>query len=847
MSGQRPQNLNPGVVYNTAPATSAAATAAVNPAQIAAPRVPQSVGVGAIGAALSGFFGGAANLAAGMQALEHSEKLDDIRKENEALALQGSDDRLKGKPVNETAAGRTSYVEAYAKTNATVLSRELGDKFRAEVASKPLDGSFDIDAYRQEFIKREVGSGSGDPMFDVPLLSQLNSQIEPVTDWFKAESLKTTQANSLVSLNAEIEGYLQQTGGVSADQMQNLVVRATSLFQGDTGSAQKWITATLTGHARNPGQVESVLKALNTPQVDGRSFAERQPQVYAEVSGRLYGKLNSLKTYEAVQAHDNFLSTAMDELRRSPTLETAMSLVSRYDEAIWDRYGGIDERRQFHAQVEATVGRLVEQKVQSNAVLRHLVGVGRIDADSTALGKGTQAVIDEGFDRAVQQLAESRGVPLAVTQTEFGYGAVDPLGDDNTASFVGAAIERLDGVSANAKAAINNGIVNLNDPARASRAYSLIARVYNSRGEVGGPAAVDRLLTEQSKTFFYAIRSAAEAGVAPQAFIETTKNQPEVLRALGEARQGSSIDWPILMGSSKKAGELQAEIDQSAAKHLGKLTGWFGDDVVFGSSKMAEEFRAEVALQLAYQRSRTSSPDIDSATKAAAGKFASKFMLVPGFDGTVTAFPNVFGRSGEVGRSPSGEAILAPLPVKNPVTGEVEEPGETWKSDLAALSTVLPGLVGEDRRRVHLRPASDTASSGLFTVYRGDGRPLVFAQDQEIAVGADDKKIALPDNSAMRGGGFGAVVPGKREIVKLPADYAEAEKALRGILPRGFYLEDLGLQDGVRAFGVRYGFRYATDPSTAAAEAEARTMNKRQNVPKSRARLGFGDGPFPAP
>jgi hypothetical protein len=830
MSTQRERRNPIGPGYQARDQQAAAPAVALQGPRANPMRVTRSTGLENLDEALGGFFGRTADAVSNYRQIEQADRVHAVRMENEELALQGASDRLKGVGPSLDNQARLSYIDAYARTNATLVARDLADRFREGVQDQPLDGSFDIDGFRKEFLKREVGDGTGDPLFDAPLLAQVNASIDPVTDGFKRKQAEVTRANGLQALGAEIEGFIQDAQGISKDRMADLHTRATALFQGDRGAALKWVTASLTGTARNPGQVETILKAMEAPGPDGRSYAQQFPEVYTELSGRLLERLSSLKTYEGVQTHSNFLNSAQQRLAQSPTVETTMRLLTEYDEQVWDRYGGIREREAFHASLTAQVGKIVDRQVESNAVLRRLIGVTpSLEPDATAIGKTPQALLDSQQDSAAQRLAQSRGIPLAVTQTEFGHGAIDILGDDTTADFMADVVNQSDGVSANFRNAVNNGLVNLNDPARASRAFRFLSRVYGARGEAGGPAMLDRVLNDQGKSFFYSMQAAAEAGQSPQSFIESLRNQPEVLKILGESRQGGAINWATLTGQTKENSKIQREIDQSAAKALNKLTGWFGDDVVFQSTQSLQQFRSEVALQLAYQRGRTTSPDVDAAVEAAAKKFATRFMLLPSERGTVSATDNVFGRTGEVASSPTGRAIVAPLPFRNPVTGEDENPVETWKTDLRSLARAFPGTVGADSDRVFLRPSSDTARSGMFTVFAADGRPLVFTSGQELTmqIGEDDRR-----------GGV------RKQIVKVPEDYTEAVKALQRVMPPGFYIEHMGREYGTHAFRIRYGFRYATEPADAAALGQYRTDQARANPAASRA-PSISDNPAP--
>ena len=815
MSTQRESRVRVGPGYSVQQQTSPAPSVALQGRAAPGVRLPRATGLEGLADALGGFFRTGAQAVEALGQIEQADKIHAVRMENEELALRGQADRLRGQAPDADAAGRMSYIDAYARTNANVMASELGDKFKRAVNDKPLDGSFDVDAFRREFVENEVGQGTGDDLFDAPLLAQVNAQIERVADSFKAKQSEVTRKNGVVALQSELEGFLQDAQGVNVDRLNDAYSRGLALFQGDRATLNQWFTATMAGVARNPGQADTILKAMDAPLVGGRSFREQFPQVYTELSARLLDRLNTLQTLEAVQTHTNFVGEAQTRLAQATGPGDVLRLMADYEDRIFRRYGGIRERGAFHAMLRERMDSMVDQKVVSNAVLRHLVGAGQIGADSTALGKPEQSVIDEGFDRAVQQLAQMQGASLATVRTEFGFGAVDPLGDAPTAQFVGQQIDKLNGVSANVKRSINLSITNLNDPRRASTAYALVSRVFDSRGEAAGAAALDWLLDDQGKTFFYAMRSAAESGVAPEQFLSSLKQQPELLKLVADARRTGRIDWPALTGTTQEARKIQADVDAQAAKHLGKLTGWFGDDVVFGSTQLQAEFRNEVAMQLALQRTRTTSPDLDDATKRAAQKFAGRFMLVPGEKGVVSALPNVFGRSGEIAKSPTGTPIVAPVPLKNPVTGEQENPAETWRTDVRTLSRALPGLAGEDADRVHLRQVSDTATTGLFEVRRGDGMPMVFAGGQEVAmqIGHEDRR-----------GGV------RKQIVRIPEDYTEAVKALQRVLPPGFYVADLGLQNGVRAFGVRYGFRYATNPADAAALGEHNTAKNKTDA-----------------
>ena len=116
MSGQREQNLPLGPGYTAQRSVSPAAS--VSTAQGTyrpSHEVADTSGIAAIGSALGSFFGSAAKTAQDLDAIEHQENLQGIRRENDVLAHAAAADQAAGRPRDPDMAKRWSYEATYTQ------------------------------------------------------------------------------------------------------------------------------------------------------------------------------------------------------------------------------------------------------------------------------------------------------------------------------------------------------------------------------------------------------------------------------------------------------------------------------------------------------------------------------------------------------------------------------------------------------------------------------------------------------------------------------------------------------------------------------------------------------------
>jgi hypothetical protein len=107
------------------------------------------------------------------------------------LPGKGVADQKLGKEIDPANAGRRDYLETYQTSAADAQAHKLSDGLREHLAAQPLDGSADLAKTAEDYYRKEIGKGTGDPVCDARMLSQFSRSAEPRVAQF-SEARRTT-------------------------------------------------------------------------------------------------------------------------------------------------------------------------------------------------------------------------------------------------------------------------------------------------------------------------------------------------------------------------------------------------------------------------------------------------------------------------------------------------------------------------------------------------------------------------------------------------------------------------------------------------------------------------------
>jgi hypothetical protein len=101
------------------------------------------------------------------------------------LPGKGVADQKPGKEIDPANAGRRDYLEAYQTSAADAQADKLSDGLREHLAAQPLDGSADLAKTAEDYYRKEIGKGTGDPVYDARMLSQFSRSAEAMVAQFQ--------------------------------------------------------------------------------------------------------------------------------------------------------------------------------------------------------------------------------------------------------------------------------------------------------------------------------------------------------------------------------------------------------------------------------------------------------------------------------------------------------------------------------------------------------------------------------------------------------------------------------------------------------------------------------------
>jgi hypothetical protein len=784
--------------------------------------------------ALSGFFGQSVGFIQKMDEIQHQENLVRIRRENEALATQGQADRLNGQSQNPEAAQRYDYVTAYTKTDAHLNAKQLAERLKDETATQSLDGSFDIDQATEALLKQEFGAGSGDADYDAAFLSSFKQMSDPYRSSFKSAVIDTTKANTVDALQTEVAGILSDQSGRGLTRLPDLIQRMSATFQGDTGKAKKLLSTSLTANIQNPGQAETALSALRIT-----GFQDTYPDLYNAVTDDVYKRVQSVTSYEASKAYTNHETKVTAMLASgawSPEdiMQTTTDIMDTFR-----RLGGGNAAFGLIGRMNSVAMRSAEKKASENSVINAYYGkhggVGDLTKVAPVDGKTTQEALNKDYDPAIHQLltVDLKGTYPALAETARN-GFVFPLESDQTAGEFATflANDRTRQSSAGLlsdtyKRDISLALKNPSDPVKSARALGLLKTVEKAVG----PDLIGHYLDDGAKGLYEAAKR--YGGTDPQNFFKTLAEHPED-RDLFKERE---LPWGRLLSSSKKPSELDVEVNKKLNDQIKAdldrkgFLGFGGYGISIGNGALADQMRLGVAQQLSIQKRLGGKTDLDQAINATTSEFKNRVVALPGLNKNLVVYEDPFTGRGRALSAPisvvKGSAVYAPFPLKNAL-GEVEDPVETFRTDLGELRKAFPGLVsGEKDFAVEPQLVK---RDGLWTVTNGQGQPLYLGPGQKFVgvvtadnAGALSVGEAIKQTAKMLTNGLRPVTePTVERALEIPGDVVQANDFINARLPTGFYTEQVDL-GGRTAWQVVYGFRLKVGQKEADVKLQERT------------------------
>lgn len=777
-----------------------AATVRTDQAQAVAAQVQgQGSALNAIGGALSGFFGTAAKTAEQVAEIEHREDLVEIDRQNEARKQQGLADQAMGRErdpgLSQYQAYKGAYDVAVADSTANRLAQDLAVKLR----DMPNDGSVDPKAAATEFLKGEIGPGTGDAAIDGRMVWAAKRHADLLVAQKREVIAQTAEANIAETITNDVTGKMLSQKGVTTGQVEVWHKQFVDLAKGNLPAADKMFEAALGNAIQNDGHAMSTLAAMRES-----GYAKRNPDSYLRLSEKAFHQTNRIKSFKAAEEvqslNGEFTAAAAEYHNAGLVLPSSVFLEFLNRAKVIDSNHGVGQAA-FPWMTQAAFRENIKKQAEVNTILNTLNGVhatGDLRQSVNEAGTEVGKEVNKHFVPATAQWIQQNANRFPnLNRTMTSAGLPQPLADVESAREYGRMLASPKEQSAFAynvddttKGIISAGLMG-SDVNEAIKAVTLLNEVAN------GPNAdlmLKGLVGDKEQARFDVIRRMASTRDIETA-VRATVADKDLEKEMANEQDSGTINFPkLLRDPERKQTEIDNDIQSRAGERLKERIGrddWFGELNANISGSALKALNLSIADHLREQ-SRTlkggTKPDLNAAIDFAVKKTAQTFVPLPVQGNTMALVKDPYGGRG---RSPDREiatynGVRVYSGARMNVGGREEDPLETFmKVDRKALHKLLPGFLGDSEDSgsydsIYLLPPD--AKSGLHPVMKPGGEPLMFQPGQKATFRNAD---------------------GKDETLMIPKDRKEASVLLAQKLPKGFFpLEGAG---GV--FRVQYGYR----------------------------------------
>jgi hypothetical protein len=820
MSGQEARQFTNTPRFSQ-PDVSPAATVRTNQTDAIAAQVQgQGSALSAMGSALSGFFGTAAKTAQEIGDIEHREELVEIERQNKARAEQALADKAMDRPrdadLNRYQAYKGAYDTAVADSTANKLAQDLAIKLR----DMPDDGTVDPRAAATEFLKAEIGPGTGDPAIDGRMVYAAKQKADVLVAQKTEHIAQTVESNIAATINKDITGKMMSQKGTTTGQTEAWFGQYLALTKGNVPAADKMFEAALGNAIQNDGHAMSTLAALRES-----GYAKRNPDSYLRLSEKAFHQTNKIKSFRAAEEvqtiNGEYTAAAAEYYNAGLPMPSQVFLEFMHRAKVIDSNHGVGQAA-FPWVNSGAFRQSMQKQAEVNTILNTLNGVHAtgdlrqsVNEAGTELGKEIKKNYVAASAQWIQQ--NTQRFP-ELNRNLTGAGLPQPLASVGTAKEYGRMLASPKEQSAFAytvddttKGIITSGLMG-SDVNETIKAVTLLNEVAN------GPNAdlmLKGLLGDKEQARFDVIRRMAATRDIETA-VRATVSDKDVEAEMAREQESGTVNFSrLLKDPERKQTDIDAEIQSRAGEALKERIGrddWFGELNSNISGAALKSLNLSIADHLREQ-SRTlkggTKPDLNAAIDFAVKKTHQSFVPLPLQGNTMSLVKDPYGGRG---RSPDKEIATyngtkVYSGARMNVGGKEEDPVETFmKIDRKALHEALPtflggkhapqgwerftvlGTLGPDQdpgsaESIYLLPPD--AKSGLHPVMRPGGEPLMF----------------IPGTK-----GVFRNADGKPEELEVPKDRKAAFEFLSAKLPKGFFpLEGAG---GV--FRVQYGYRLRT-------------------------------------
>jgi hypothetical protein len=657
----------------------------------------------------------------------------------------------------------------------------------------------DPKALATQFIKDEIGPGTGDPAVDGRMVWAAKQKADSLVAQKREQIAQTSESNIAETIKNDVTGKMLSQKGVTTGQVDLWNTQLLALTKGDVKAADRLFEDAIGNAIQNDGHALSSLAAMRES-----GYAKRNPDSYLRLSEKAFHQTNrikSMKAGEEVQTvNGEFMARAAEYHNANLNMPTSEYLEFMNRAKIIDSNHGVGQAA-FPWLNHGAFKQAIQKKAEVNTILNTLNGIHstgdlRQSVNEAGVEMGTEvkknyvaasaAWIQQNSQRfpELNKTATAAGLPqpLATVGSAKEYGRM--LASPKEQSAFGYTVDDT------TKGIITSGLMG-SDVNETIKSVHLLNEVAN------GPNAdlmLKSLLGDKEQARFDVIRRMAATRDIETA-VRATVSDKDVEAEMAKEQDSGYVNFPrLLKDPEKKQTEVEGDIQARAGERLKERIGrddWFGELNTNISGQAYKTLTLSIADHLREQQ-RTlkggTKPDLDAAVDFATKQLASKFVPLPIQGNTLSLVMDPYGGRG---RTPereiatyNGTKVYAGQRMN--IGGKEEDPVETFmKIDRKAIHKALPGFLGDKEdsgsaESIYLLPPD--AKSGLHPVMKPGGEPLMMAPGASVTFRGADGKL-------------------KDEVI--PTDRKEASAFLAAKLPKGFFpLEGAG---GV--FRIQYGYR----------------------------------------
>jgi hypothetical protein len=785
-------------------------------------------GIKALGDAFGNFFNTASKSLSQLNSDVETERVQYIRDENKRIAEQGKADGLAGKDPDVLWSDRGAYHDAYTDSVATQTASQIGLKLQQKASEMPLDGSANFEDVAKQVIDDHLGSGTGDPRLDSLIRVKLYPIVTNMAGTMQEQVHQGVERNMTNSISQSAVSDLYSPTGFTTDSWNTARSRFLSVTQGDVGTADKLMVASMAQGVQNAYQGAAVLKAAADS-----GWAKDNPQAYADLSEKVMSRMGHPHSFEGLQALTQWQSANM-----------AASLNPLTPPSFWvqqiAQYHSLDSQYGLGLQELGPVMERARQAAKTKAAVNTFAWAVTNDASGEAtanhFGVSKADVVDKSMPQWMVQQAGDHFPELANTLNP-NTGELNPLQDPKAVDqFVqmvsnpSVAKSSGAGMPAMYKTAISRALTG-NDPVAAGQAFDLFDKL---RAQVGDSALDGYIDGDEARMRYRAMRLAAGGFPDRTSLAKYMMENRIDSKTLGDAYDKQDVGGIArVLYPSKKPDDIKTLFSKDRDSLLLKAVhrdGFFTNPHVAMTADDENEFNGLFISAAAHLKS-VGVDDSTEALKQAADVFAKTRIARPGPDGNVIMQRDVWDGRGQKVGDPLNAApdhpysvtkgyapMYAPVPITN-AFGTVEDPLKLARQSLNDMQARAPGVFG-DSAGLYLGPPE--ANTGLSPVMKtGSLAPVQFVPGQNVAVlrkydpvaeaGGDPMAVANAQADKQIGDALGKKYQ-RLTSAQIPADPKEAEKFFRDTFGDGVVVRRM--PSG--AWGLYKG--YTIDGTQAAAD-----------------------------